>query len=95
MKDEVALDWDEAQKFKHRLELVQGPWCAQTRPRTGSGRFAGRSNKRTPRDQRRIEFTNPMRLRSRPSRAGQVADASAGLGEGLEPIRFDASAELG
>jgi hypothetical protein len=31
---------------------------------------------------------------SRTSRAGQVADASAGLGEGLEPIRFDASPEL-
>src|SRR5215218_9968614 len=31
---------------------------------------------------------------SRPSRAGQVADASAWLGEGLEPIRFDASPEL-
>jgi hypothetical protein len=31
---------------------------------------------------------------TRPSRAGQVADASAWLGEGLEPIRFDASPEL-
>jgi hypothetical protein len=31
---------------------------------------------------------------SRPSRAGQVADASGWLGEGLEPIRFDASPEL-
>jgi hypothetical protein len=32
--------------------------------------------------------------RGRPSGAGQVADASAWLGEGLEPIRFDASPEF-
>lgn len=34
------------------------------------------------------------RVRGRPSRARQVADAGAWLGEGLEPVRFDASPEL-
>jgi hypothetical protein len=40
---------ERAQKLVAVQFFLLAPWGAQTRPRTGSGRFAGRSNKRTPR----------------------------------------------
>src|SRR6266852_2396991 len=45
-----------------------------------------------PRVRRRAAIPPPQR---RPSRVGDVGDAGAGLGEGFEPVCFDASPELG
>jgi hypothetical protein len=87
------------------VELEEGAWGVEEprqlkRPsRSICGGIESRHPKgaaRRARARRRVPTLSPDGApHSRPSRAGHVGDAGAGLGEGLEPVCFDASPELG